>query len=155
MTNKDNPGVVAPPPLIYLGAFLAGLLLDYFYRFPILLPRVVGLIAGVLLIAAAATVVSPAFRGFKRARTNVEPWKPTTAIVTSGVYAFTRNPIYLALTLLYSGAALLINSTWVLLLLAPVLTLIRFGVIEREERYLTAKFGVEYTNYKARVRRWI
>ena len=154
--GRGARGVVAPPPSIYLGALLVGLLLNYFFPLSLFfVPRVVGLIAGIVLIAIAGFVIVAAFRGFAAAKTNVEPWKPTTAIVTTGVYAFSRNPIYLAMTLLYAGAALLINSLWILLLLAPVLMLINFGVIAREERYLTEKFGDEYTNYKKRVRRWI
>lgn len=154
--TKDNPGVVAPPPAIYLGALLAGLLLNYFFPLSIFfVPRAICLIAGIVLIAVAGFVIVAAFRAFSAAKTSVEPWKPTTAIVTSGVYARSRNPIYLAMTLLYAGAALLINSLWILLLVAPVLMLINFGVIAREERYLTGKFGDEYTAYKRRVRRWI
>ena len=154
--KKDNPGVIAPPPSIYLAALLAGLLLNYFFPLSIFfVPRLAGLIIGVALTAVAGFVIVASFQAFSLAKTNVEPWKPTTAIVTTGVYAFSRNPIYLAMTTLYLGAALLLNSLWILLLLAPVLLLINFGVIVREENYLTVKFGDEYAAYKKRVRRWI
>lgn len=154
--KKDNPGVIAPPPSIYLAALLAGLLLNYFFPLSIFfVPRLAGLIIGVALTAVAGFVIVASFQAFSLAKTNVEPWKPTTAIVTTGVYAFSRNPIYLAMTMLYLGAALLLSSLWILLLLAPVLLLINFGVIVREENYLTVKFGDEYAAYKKRVRRWI
>jgi protein-S-isoprenylcysteine O-methyltransferase Ste14 len=81
--------------------------------------------------------------------------KPTTALVTEGPFRYSRNPIYLALTLLYVGVALLINALWILLLIVPVLLVIRYGVIAREEAYLTRKFGDTYRQYTARVQRWL
>ncbi|MDQ4122858.1 MAG: isoprenylcysteine carboxylmethyltransferase family protein [Acidobacteriota bacterium] len=154
--KRDNPGVVAPPPSIYFAGLVAGLIFNYFFPAAIaFLPRMAGIIAGIVLIVFAGFVIFAAFRAFSAAKTNIEPWKPTTAIVSSGVYRFSRNPIYLAMTLLYVGAALLLDSVWVLLFVIPVLFLINFGVILREEKYLTAKFGKEYLDYKKRVRRWI
>lgn len=158
MTNKtkDNAGVIAPPPLIYLWAIVIGLALNYFYPAAIVFfPRLFVIIAGIILIISAALLIVLSLRRFTAAKTNVEPWKPTTAIISSGVYGFSRNPIYLAMTLLYLGAALLLDSMWVLILVVPVLFLIHFGVILREEKYLAAKFGEEYISYKMRVRRWI
>ena len=91
----------------------------------------------------------------KRAGTNIRPDQPTLAIVSDGPFRFTRNPLYLALTGLYAGIALLVNALWPLLLLAPVLAVLRWGVIAREERYLEAKFGEAYRAYRSRVRRWV
>jgi protein-S-isoprenylcysteine O-methyltransferase Ste14 len=91
----------------------------------------------------------------KRAGTNVDPREPTTAIVTGGPYRFTRNPLYLSMTLVYAGITALANALPAALLLPAVLAFMRRGVIEREERYLERKFGDEYMDYKARVRRWI
>jgi protein-S-isoprenylcysteine O-methyltransferase Ste14 len=81
--------------------------------------------------------------------------RPTTAIVFTGPYRFTRNPMYLGLALLQAGLAMVTNSLWPLLTLAPVIVAVRRLVIDREERYLEAKFGEEYRAYKARVRRWV
>jgi protein-S-isoprenylcysteine O-methyltransferase Ste14 len=154
--KRDNPGVVAPPPAIYFAGLVTGLIFNYFFPAAIVfLPRTIGIIAGIIFVAIAGFVIFAAFRAFSAAKTNVEPWKPTTAIVSSGVYGFSRNPIYLAMTLLYVGVALLLDSLWVLLLIIPVWFLINFGVILREEKYLTAKFGSEYLEYKKRVRRWL
>lgn len=154
--KRDNPGVVAPPPAIYFAGLVAGLIFNYFFPAAIVfLPRTVGIIAGIVFVAIAGFVIFAAFRAFSAAKTNVEPWKPTKAIVSSGVYGFSRNPIYLAMTLLYVGVALLLDSLWVLLFAVPLLFLINFGVILREEKYLTAKFGKEYLDYKQRVRRWL
>ena len=156
MTNetKDNAGVKVPPPLIYLSAMIAGLILNYFFPMAFL-PVSVSRIAGILLVAFAVFIFVSAFQKFKRAETNLEPWKPTTAIVSDGVFRFSRNPIYLAFTLFYLGATFLFNSLWLLALLMPVLFVMSYSVIGREERYLENKFGTEYSDYKRRVRRWI
>jgi protein-S-isoprenylcysteine O-methyltransferase Ste14 len=91
----------------------------------------------------------------KHAGTHIDPYKPTMALVVDGPFRFTRNPLYLSLTLLYSGTAFLLNLLWAILLLPIALVIMQFGVICREERYLEKKFGQEYLRYKARVRRWI
>ncbi len=90
-----------------------------------------------------------------RARTHFETWRPTTAIVDSGPFGFTRNPIYLSFALAYVGVTLVRNALAPLLLLPVALGVIRRGVIEREERYLQRKFGAVYSDYHARVRRWL
>jgi protein-S-isoprenylcysteine O-methyltransferase Ste14 len=156
MTNeKDTAGVIVPPPLIYLSGLVIGLILNYFFPAAIFfLPRQAEMIIGIILVVLAGFIVLAAFRQFLRAKTNIEPWKPTTAIISSGVFRFSRNPVYLAMTLLYLGVALLLDMLWVLLLIAPVLFLIYVGVILREEIYLERKFGAEYLNYKKKVRRW-
>jgi protein-S-isoprenylcysteine O-methyltransferase Ste14 len=92
---------------------------------------------------------------FQRKGTAVEPWKPTTAIVTTGPYRLTRNPAYLGMALVYIGIALLADALWVLVPLPVVLLIIDRMVIAREERYLERKFGQEYVDYKVRARRWI
>jgi len=152
--KDDNAGVKVMPPLIYLSAMIAGLILDYF--FPIIfLPVSVSRIVGISSVALAILILVLAFQAFNRAKTNLEPWKPTTAIVSDGVFRFSRNPIYLAFTLFYLGTAVLFNSLWLLALLVPVLLVMRYSVIAREERYLENKFGAEYNDFKRRVRRWI
>jgi protein-S-isoprenylcysteine O-methyltransferase Ste14 len=150
----DNPGVIAPPPLIYAGALAIGLLVNRLYPIAFL-PRGLSRVLGWSLIVGGLVIGSLGFREMKRAGTNVDPREPTTAIVTEGPYRFTRNPLYLCLTLVYAGISALANALWAVLLLPGVLAVMRRGVIEREERYLERKFGDEYVNYKARVRRWI
>jgi protein-S-isoprenylcysteine O-methyltransferase Ste14 len=80
---------------------------------------------------------------------------PTKALVTDGLYAYSRNPIYIALTLIYLGLTIAANSVWSIVFLVPILVIIRYGVIAREERYLERKFGDAYAEYRKRVRRWI
>ena len=152
--NADNPGVVAPPPLIYSGALAIGLLANRRYRLAFL-PRGLSRVLGWPLLAGGLAIGALGFREMKRAGTNVDPREPTTAIVTGGPYRFTRNPLYLSMTLMYGGITTLANALPAALLLPIVLHVMRRGVIEREERYLEGKFGDEYLDYKARVRRWI
>ena len=91
----------------------------------------------------------------RQADTPSNPSKPVERIAKEGPFRYTRNPAYLAITLIYAGIASLANALWAVLLLPVALVVIRRGVIEREERYLEGKFGEEYLSYKARVRRWI
>jgi protein-S-isoprenylcysteine O-methyltransferase Ste14 len=154
-STTDKPGVIAPPPLLFAGAIAIGLALHYW-----VIPIGFGLGAGVrygvggVLIAAALGMGLGAIRLFGKAGTHVEPWKPATALVTSGIYAYTRNPMYMGMALIHVGLSLIFDSVTVLLLLVPFLVVIRYGVIGREERYLTAKFPAEYPEYQRRVRRW-
>lgn len=152
--EKDIPNVIAPPPLI----FLSGLLIGGFanWLFPVnFLPKNLAATAGIVLTIAGLTIILMAVLQMRRTKTNVEPWKPTTAILDTGLYALSRNPIYLGMVLVYLGVSCLFGLIWFLPPLAAVLLTIHFGVILREEKYLTRKFGDEYLSYKNRVRCWI
>ncbi|MFQ6018715.1 MAG: methyltransferase family protein [Kiloniellaceae bacterium] len=152
--TEDRPGVVARPPLIYLGFLGLGLGLDALWPVAVI-PEAVQYPAGAALIALGVGIVAAAFKQFRAAGTNVETSKPTNAIVTGGLYRFSRNPIYLALSSIYAGIGIAADNLWVLALLVPVLAIVRSGVIAREERYLEDKFGADYRRYKAAVRRWL
>lgn len=152
--RKDNPGVIAPPPLIFALPLIAGVLVGRVFPFHVL-PRPFALAIGGALAVSAMALNFWALPKFRRAGTSMMPYKPTTTIIDSGPFALTRNPLYLAMALLYAGITLLVNMVWPLLLLPFVLGLVQRGVIEREERYLEQKFGDEYMNYKSRVRRWL
>jgi protein-S-isoprenylcysteine O-methyltransferase Ste14 len=152
--NADNPGVLAPPPLIYAGALAAGLLANRRYHMPIL-PRRIARTLGWPLVACGLAVGFLGSREMRRAETTLDPRKPATTIVTGGPFRYTRNPLYLSMTLIYGGIAAVANALLPVLLLPIVLRLMRRGVIEREERYLERKFGDEYIEYKVRTPRWI
>ena len=152
--RADNPGVIAHPPLLYAGALAAGAGLDLPIPLP-MLPPGAGMVPGIVLIVLGLALAGWCIGLFTRAGTNVPTNRPVTAIVTSGPYRFSRNPIYLALTTLSVGAAMWANSFWMLGLLIPTLVIMNIGVIDREEQYLAAKFGDEYLAYKVRVRRWL
>ncbi len=136
-STNDTPRVIAPPPLLFLAALAIGAALDFgLLRVPTGLPRWLRLGAGVVLAVSAAVLAAGALRRFRRAGTAVEPWRPSTALVTDGVYRFTRNPIYLAMALAYLGLALALDSAVALGLLPPLLTVVQAGVVSREARYL-------------------
>ena len=149
----DVPGVIAPPPLIYAIPLLGGLLLHH-YRPVHILPSPWPLILGPLCVALGF-IGLPAVIAFRRAGTHPQPWRPATALVISGPYRFTRNPMYVGFTLLYLGLSLWVNTLWPLLFLPAVLLTIRYGVIAREETYMERRFGDDYRAYRARVRRWL
>ena len=156
-TPGDHAGVIAPPPLIYFGFLLAGWALDRFVptlAFPWALDMPVK-IAAVVLIVAGLLIEMWAGGLFKKAGTHVVPWSPSTALVVEGPYRFSRNPMYVGFTLTYLGLALGLQSPTAVILLIPCLMLMTWGVILREERYLTAKFGQAYLTYKQGVRRWL
>jgi protein-S-isoprenylcysteine O-methyltransferase Ste14 len=150
----DTAGVVAPPPLIYLAGLAIGFALEAVLPGGSF-PGPVRWIAGGLLVVAGFALLASFNTAFTRKGTAVEPWKPTTAIVTTGPYRITRNPAYLGMALVYMGIALLADAPWALVPLPFVLVVTDRMVIAREERYLERKFGGEYLGYKAGVRRWI
>jgi protein-S-isoprenylcysteine O-methyltransferase Ste14 len=150
---RDAPGVIAPPPLIYLSALAVGFGLEALLP-SASLPDALRWLGGALVLAGL-TLMGSFVSSFRRASTAVDPGKPTTAVVTSGPYRLTRNPGYLGMALVYTGIALLTGALWTLVALLPALAVIDRAVIAREERYLEAKFGQDYLAYKARVRRWV
>lgn len=152
--TRDNPGVIAPPPLIYVVMFILGLRLQYSLPIPFL-PRPLRAFLGGSLLGIGTTTFAIALKMMRNAGTNVNPTQPTTALLVEGPYKMSRNPIYLSLTLFYTGLSILLNTLWPLLLLPMVLIVMKRGVIEREERYLEQKFGERYLQYKESVHRWI
>ena len=153
MPAQDTPGVLAPPPLIFALALILGWLLGRAVPLPFL-PAAIAPWAGGGLIVAALVLAGAALREMRRARTAVDPYTPSTALVRTGPFARSRNPIYVALFLLSLGLALLINGPWCALLLVPALLVLRRFVIAREESYLHRRFGDDYRRYCAATPRW-
>ena len=147
-------GIHFPPPFLYVGHFLLGWLLDRWIPLPALPRTPSRLLAAVLLLPGFGLLFWSLWL-FLRARTSPLPMRPTTAIVRSGPYRWTRNPMYLAMLLLYLGVALLFDVVWALLLTPVLVTLVGRLVIAREERYLEARFPADYPQYKREVRRWL
>ena len=157
MTAVDPPevaGVVAHPPLIYLTSILLGAGLHLVWPIRVL-PDPAGLPVGGGLVLVGLALFALAIRQFLAAGTPIPTNQPTRAIVAKGPYRFTRNPIYLSMTLVHLGIALWVNDAWLLCTLAVTLLILSWGVIAREERYLARRFGDEYLRYKSSVRRWI
>jgi protein-S-isoprenylcysteine O-methyltransferase Ste14 len=111
-------------------------------------------VGGCLLVVSGA-FARWAFLTMRDLGTSANPRKPSAALATTGPFRFSRNPVYVAMTGLYVGLAFLVNSVWPLVLLVPLLMLMEWGVIRREERYLSEKFGDAYSVYKSNVRRWL
>jgi protein-S-isoprenylcysteine O-methyltransferase Ste14 len=148
-----NLGIVRPP-LVYLGSIVLGLLLHFASPIRLVPPAVAALLGGSVILVAVALFVF-AVRAFREAGTPVPGNRPTTTIVHTGPYRFSRNPIYLSFTLLQLGISLWVNSLCLLLALLVAVALMSFVVIPREERYLESRFPAKYLPYKASVRRWL
>ena len=145
---------LARPPFIYLSAIALGLALHVFWPVRLVAPFL-GTPIGVVLTVVAIALFVLAVRTFRIAGTPIPGNRPTTAIVRTGPYRFSRNPIYLAFSLFQLGLAFWINSFGLLITLIPAVALMSLVVIPREERYLEARFPSEYVPYKASVRRWL
>ncbi len=153
-SSVDSARVITRPPLLYLAALLMALALHWFWPMPILNDGIV-IWVGSALAAFGIAIAMWGRRAMLAAGTNVDPTLPSTAIVTSGPFRITRNPLYLALTLLYVGLTLAIDTWWGFVGLVPLLVTMHVGVVLREERYLEQKFGDEYRRYKAAVARYL
>lgn len=152
----DKAGVIAPPPLIALVALVLAAGLEWLW--PIAVPAAIGLgvrlpVAAVLAIAGLLVAVAGE-RRFARRGTDPLPWRPATALVTDGIYAHMRNPMYVGLGLLMLGLAIGFASVWLLILLVPAALVLHHGVVRREERYLERKFGDAYRAFVAQVPRY-
>lgn len=153
-SKPDSPGVIVLPPLLYGGTLLFGVALHFLW--PMHISRSIWVrIAGAILALLSGLTASWASKIMRRAGTNILPNKPTLAIVTEGPFRFSRNPLYLANALFYLGLTIAFNMIWPLLLFMPMICLVHWGIILREEQYLEAKFGDQYRAYKTRVPRWL
>ena len=152
MSDVANAGLIRPP-IVYLAALAIGGVLQL--AWPVqFLPPAFGVVVGLPLVIAAVALFVGSVARFRAAGTPVPGHEPTTAIVRTGPYRFSRNPIYLAFSLLQLGVAAWANSAWLLGTLVAALALMQV-VIRREEAYLERKFGPQYLDYKAAVRRWL
>ncbi len=142
------------PPVVYFGPFAVMWALHW--SRPWTIPGGGALtLAGLALVLVGVALTIWSVVTFGRAHTTVIPWDRVSTMVTTGPFRFSRNPIYLADTVAYFGATLLIHSWWPLLVLPGILLVMRRKVIDREERYLTERFGNAYREYQLRVHRWL
>ncbi|MFC1679143.1 methyltransferase family protein [Elusimicrobiota bacterium] len=148
------PAILAPPPLIFAGVFLAGCLLHLRFPFHLFAPRVAERAGSMLLMLSGLLAASAAWTMW-RAGAAIGFHRADSRLVVRGPFRLTRNPLYLSLALLYAGLSIRLDMPWTLLLLPAALTVMHLGVIRREERYLQMRFGEEYEEYQRRVRRWI
>ena len=142
------------PPLLYGAALIVILALRWFWPMPIF-AHAIALWSGLALVVFAVTIAMWGRRAMHAAGTNISPLRPATAVVTNGPFRFSRNPLYVSLTLLYLGLTLAFNTWWGIVGLVPLLIVMHYGVVVREERYLEQKFGETYRQYRSTVRRYL
>ncbi len=154
--KRDHAAVIVPPPLLLVLCIAAGFIAQHLKRLalfpgahPFLRPLCI------TLFAVAAIILFLAIRELVRHRTHPSPYKPTAELVVGGIYSWTRNPIYIAFLLIVLALAVGANSAWLLLSAITLFVLLHFGVVKREEHYLSTKFGSIYDDYYRRVRRWV
>ena len=153
--EDQGPGVRLPPPLLILAAIVIGAAVDRV--FPIGFPAAAftGWLGGALVLLAVILGPGLSFREYRRAKTPVRPDRSATALVTTGPFRYTRNPMYLSFLILQTGVGLWMRNAWVILLLLPVTAWLRWRVIAAEERHMIRQFGQAYADYQAKVRRWL
>ena len=152
--DKKGAAVKFPPPAIFVSCILLGAGLQYLRPVGLGIPESIE-IFGYLLVLFGITIVILVAATFRRAGTAIEPWKPTTSVVTTGFYAWSRNPIYAGFCLINIGIGIASNSLWTFVSFIPAAFLLYYVVIAKEEAYLEEKFGEEYLVYKKNVRRWV
>ena len=151
----DHANVIVMPPLLHLGSILLGVVAHWFLRFEFPLDLGFRMALGIALLGGGVAASISFSRAFRRAGQDPHPNTPTPRIITTGLYRYSRNPAYASLVAIQLGIGLLLDNAWILLVLLPVLVIMHYGVIIREEAYLERKFGDEYLRYKANVRRWL
>jgi protein-S-isoprenylcysteine O-methyltransferase Ste14 len=155
-TKSDHPGVYLPPPVIYVAAFLLSIFIQK--KFPLpnsLLESNFAIILGILFTTTGLNLILPAVIKFYKTKNTLIPNKPANSLQTAGIYAITRNPMYLGLLILYMGIGCLKGNAWSLILIPLVIFLVTKFVIRNEEEYLGRAFGIDYIEYQNKVKRWI
>lgn len=154
---RDHPGVYVPPPLIYVAIFLVALTLQA--RLPLrdtlfyyTSARIIG---ALLMLIAVIFFLFRSLKQFFKSNNTVVTMLPARSLQTTGIYAYTRNPMYVGMGLFYLGLSLMIGNWWHFVLFPVLLIIVQEYVIKREEKYLTRRFGQEYLDYKQKVRRWL
>ena len=152
--DSKGAGVKFPLPLVYVIWIVAGALLQEYFPSDMGIPfnhQYWGL--GMVIYGIALLIYF--HKIFQKAKTNIKPWEPTTYIITTGIYAWSRNPIYLAFNLCPIGLGIFFDNPWMLGNFLPAAISLYFIAIKKEEKYLEEKFGDDYLDYKKKVRRWI
>ncbi len=153
-STNEHARIVVNPFLIYIVLGLCAVALQSRLPLPFI-PASIARPLGAIILVVNIIIGLPAVHSMFAARTSPNPSRPTTALVFSGPYRLTRNPMYIGLTLMYAGLAIFFQLAWGLALLPLVVWLITIWVIVPEEIYLEQKFGAQYLSYRSSVRRWL
>lgn len=154
MDDKRGADVRIPPPLVFTCFMLLGIVFDWVIPLDLEVWSILGIIGAVIAFAGGIVLLYLVLQ-FRRAKTHIAPWKPTSILITTGLYAYSRNPIYLAFCTIPIGLGLCFSQIGLLLSVLPSCVSVYYIAIRPEEAYLIEKFGEEYLNYQQRVRRWI
>lgn len=154
MQETDNPGVLIWPPFLYGASVILIIALNWLWPLPLPFKSAIFWL-GIALLSLGIALDAWGSLTFRKQGTNINPSRPSTALVKSGPFRFSRNPIYLAALLMFLGLSLVLNNGWGILAIIPLQLLMHYGVILREERYLKAKFGESYRLYCSAVRRYL
>ena len=154
---RIHPVMRIPVPWVFILTYLIGFVVELYLPIPVRSPQIVrtALIAGLILVGIGVAVAFSALGIFRKRSTTTIPFETPTSLVTSGPYRFTRNPMYVGLTLVYLGVAGTRAEIWPVFVLPVLFAYVNFVVIPVEERHLHAAFGDAYAQYGARVRRWL
>ena len=145
-----------PPSLVFLGGVLLGVACQYcVVPAPVPVGRAISGVGGLILLMAGLGLIASARIHFTRTGQSPIPWKPTPSLILKGPYRYTRNPMYVGVTLIEVGLGLALNNLWIALFAVPVLLTVHFIAVLPEERYLSEKFGESYGLYLAQVRRYL
>ncbi len=156
--SSDTPGLITRPPVFLLVAIVLAVALEWIAGLTFLpAPSLMSIVSwiGVAILAAGAYLAVRGSSEFTRAGTNVDPMKPALKLVTTGLYRFTRNPMYLGMVLFLFGLSLMFSLEWGIVLTVVLWVVYDRYVVVREEAYLTRKFGEPYREFLSRTRRWI
>lgn len=152
--DAEHTGVVMPPPVIYALAFALVLVLDRLWPVAIV-DHAAAWWTGIILLALGVATNGWGVYTLHRGNTTFHPNHPASRLITAGPFRFSRNPLYIGVNLAFIGLVFLVDSLWGLLVLVPVLLVMHYGVIRREEQHLAARFGDEFRQYRSRVRRYL
>jgi protein-S-isoprenylcysteine O-methyltransferase Ste14 len=157
VNGSGTAGVIGRPILLFPAVALLGFASDHLLPLPFAVSEIdrVPWIVGGSLILFGLALFAAGVRNFSRAGTPLPTNQAARVLVTTGIYRWTRNAIYLGFFLMYGGIGVAFRSPWILILTLPLAITIRYGVVAREEAYLEGRFGDAYRDYKARVRRWL
>ena len=155
-SKQGGARVRIPPPLVFVASIGLGVALHYgVTRLHAPFGRLAQLVLSAILALGAVGLVASAFGLFKRSGQDPAPWKPSPSLVLHGPYRFTRNPMYVGMSMLQASVGLALDDLWIVLLVALSLVVVHFTAVLPEEAYLDEKFGEPYRRYKATVRRYL
>jgi len=154
-SERDGASVRLPPPLVYLLAVLVGGLLHWLAPLRLPLGPAARVGGAALATALGVAFLASALGLFRRTGQDPKPWVGTPEIIATGIYRFSRNPMYVGMALLLLAIGLGWASGWILVLILPVLAIVHATAIRHEEAYLERKFGAQYLAYKSSTRRWL